>query len=178
MRTFRSSWLPCCFWKKKKKTNSLCPQKYEHIKWDLSPMQPCTIIQVSSSRSCMACKYTFNREKKKKEKKSVKPLKLFHIRFSDVLVLVMCDSTAAVVKMHLLENKPFVCDHACWTVTFIGQDFFPPLSAFYMHSQTTLGNDHKAMWLTEGGDFTTWTQQHFCGFVFPKSHLFCGSCLI
>lgn len=175
MRTFRRFWLPCFGKKKKEKLNSLCPQKYEHIKWDLSPMQPCTIIQVSSSRSCMACKYTFNRKNKiSKIIDQIVPYSFFwrprsrHVRFYSSRGENASSSKETIC----------VCDHACWTVTFIGQDYFSPFSAFYMHSQTTLGNDHKAMWLTEGGDFTTWTQQRFCGFVFPKSHLFCGSCLI
>lgn len=69
----------------------------------------------------MACKYTFNRKKI-----SVKSLiKTVHVPFSDILVLVMCDYTAAVVKM-LLE-KSFVCvTMHVGPITFIGRKFFFP----------------------------------------------------
>ncbi len=136
-RTFRRSWLPCFCGKKRKNKLSMPSKVWTHL-MGLSPMQPCTIIQVSSSRSCMACKYTFNRKKI-----SVKSLiKTVHVPFSDIP-----RSCRVIIQQPwwkcILKNR--LCVWPCMSDRSHSSDvsFFSPLSAFYMHSQPRSGMTTK-----------------------------------
>lgn len=132
---------------------------YEYIKWDNSPMQPCTIIKLFSSLSCMACNYI-------QLNKSVKTLiNSVHISWY---------SWSCRVIKRWPWWKCIFSKRNCWgvCVTMQARELFcPPHCTCIAKPRPEMTTKH----VTDRGkrDFTTRTQQFklFCSFVFPKSHL-------